>query len=139
MDTNEKDVSTLAVSRNVTLVLPVSPSRGAVRIRNFLERNYNRYSPTGFMFGTQRDKQYRQSLSIVSDVAKLIGAGDFAGLDNFLSELSHQQRDILLTSAGVMDAIASEIFPLMLAVERGNVSMIRVVLKWIPEGKVGSL
>lgn len=66
---------------------------------------------------------------------QLVHAGDNSKLDQFLSAMSPSERELAFKAETVTGGTRS---PLLVAVKGGDVAIVRTVLKWLPEGQVGT-
>lgn len=79
----------------------------------------------------------RRSLANASSAARLVEAGDIAGFESLVSQLSPNKRGSVFSPTKAVGAAEDELSPLMIAVRRGSMPLILVVLKWVPEDQVG--
>lgn len=63
----------------------------------------------------------------------LVQARDSSSLEQFLSAMSPSERELAFAAETVTGGSRS---PVLVAVKCGDLAIVRIVLKWLPEGQV---
>lgn len=69
-------------------------------------------------------------------VAQLVEAGDAVGFEQLASGLSAAQLTLVLSPERIVGHNKEAGSPLMVAVKRRDLHLIRAIMNWVPEGQV---
>lgn len=83
----------------------------------------------------QRDPS-RRSIAFAMSAIRLVDAGDAAGFESLVSGMSSSQRALVFSTGGASGSIGGDRSLVLVAVRRGELSLLQAVLRWIPQGKV---
>ena len=86
-----------------------------------------------------RAESSRASFASATSVAQLVEAGDAVGFEQLASGLSSAQLALALSPERTVGRIKEGSSPLMVAVKRRDLPLIRAIMNWAPEGQVRRL
>lgn len=64
---------------------------------------------------------------------QFVRAGDSLGLEKFLAGMSSDDRELAFEAESVVGGNRS---PILVAVQCGDLAVVRTILKWLPDGQV---
>lgn len=84
------------------------------------------------------DVSRQTSFAHATSAVQLVEAGDTAGFEKFISALSSSQRTLAYSPERAGGHAGGSFSLLLAGMKRGDLPLIRAILKWIPEGQVRS-